>query len=292
MKNDLSQLFDEAAPQELEQLLADTQAPALPRATIARIQKKVRSATHLQKKRPFPLRKLAAAAACLALLLGVISLSFDGGDGIVTRPGILTVTVYAADQETVYIASPNMAEHNAICVSHLLIWPYSNPFTFSVSEEQGDWQNVHFTLSSSAGGFAINDNGYHIVGTPYTIQNGGTVYWCDLEDKGISDNVVYIDAVVYSGENIIGYVVLRLSKPTCDIFADDPSIVVVHEEPNSDEESMPHPARYYCQGRDHLVDFLFTVEKIESVSFPKVDGEYQNISEEYVTQKLEEAKSN
>lgn len=69
MKKNLSQLFDEAAPEELEQLLADVDAPALPQDTAANIQKKVQATIGLHKKKKYFPWKPVATAACLCLIL-------------------------------------------------------------------------------------------------------------------------------------------------------------------------------------------------------------------------------
>lgn len=69
MKKNLSQLFDEAAPEELEQLLADAETPALPQDTVSNIQKKVQATIGLQKKKKIFPWKPVATAACLCLIL-------------------------------------------------------------------------------------------------------------------------------------------------------------------------------------------------------------------------------
>lgn len=289
MKKNLSQLFDDAAPQELEQLLANAQAPALPQDTIANIQKKVQTATGLQKKKNFPLRKLVAVAACLALMAGLMALAF-GGSGVVTRPGILTVTVYAANQETAYVTSPNMVEHNAICVSSpLLGWQYGNPFTLEVSDEQNEYQDVYFSVSCNSGAISAKDEyGYHTVTMPYTAQNGETIYWHQKSDEWKLNATVYIDVVIYSGDAIVGYAVLRLRQVTCAEVAEEYAVEISHE--GFDAGNAFDTGKFYCNGGDHLVDYMFKVEKLASVLFPKVHGEHQNISEEYLSERIKEAK--
>lgn len=290
MKKNLSQLFDDAAPQELEQLLSDAQAPALPQDTIVNIQKKVQTATGLQKKKNFPIRKFAAVAACLALMAGLMALAF-GGSGVVTSPGILTVMAYGADQNIVYITSPDIVEHKAICSSSPdRGWQYGNPFTLNVSGEQNEWQNVYFSVLCDGGRITIKDeDGYHTVSTPYTAQNGETIYWHHADDEWNIKPIVYIDIIIYSEDQIVGYTVLQLRMATCEDIAEEYSLEVSHEGFEPDGEIRTDV--FHCEGGDHLVDYMFKVEKLASVFFPKVHGEYQNISEEYLLERIKEVKS-
>ena len=75
MKNKLNEIFDEAKPQELDQFSNELTAPALPDEMLASVKGKVFAKTNLKKENKNTKSvwlRIAAVAACLALILGAV----------------------------------------------------------------------------------------------------------------------------------------------------------------------------------------------------------------------------
>ncbi len=227
MKKNLSQLFDEATPEELEQLLADAETPALPQNTVANIQKKVQTAMGLQKKkRSFSMWKPMAVAACLVVIVGFLALAFGGGDGVVTSPGILTVMAYGADQTGTELAL------NAVTPYQYDNWLFVNwasglPIVLSVSKDAYPSENITFQITVDGGNVFIGESGSTDI-TPgnaqkmdatFEIPNNTAIFWSQFtEDDTLwqDEQVAFMDIVIMDGETIIGYNCLRFDRTDAD----------------------------------------------------------------------------
>lgn len=184
-------------------------------------------------------------------------------------------------------------------------WPLGIKIALSVPERE-EGTKYSFRVSIDGGGAYTRQerdaqdlqDGYKMRGDEFTIPDRTAIYW--TQDATWSDELrgnmkgkkqAYLRIISYAGEHIIGYTVLRFDRMTCEELADARSEKISHEKAWEilDNGGELDPDKYYCLYEDHLTS-AYHVRMIESVSFPKVDGEYQNITEEYVNEKLEQIK--
>ena len=235
------------------------------------------------------------AAACLAVVIGLIAASWGlrlSTDDIVAAPGILTVTAYAADQIPITMTAPDAVRHGKFAiVSPLLGNPFCNALTLSVPDAHGDGTDIRFSLSFEGVVFRVAGELDNIVSEEVSVDNHATVYWTMEEavtEPGTVEHrtTAYADILVYDGEKIIGYAVLRLQEMTCAELAKAEGREVAHDDTWLEVDPKDF---VYCDGGDHMTG-TYSIEMLASVYFPKVDGEYQHITEEYVIAIIEEVK--
>jgi hypothetical protein len=93
---------------------------------------------------------------------------------------------------------------------------------------------------------------YENLGWDFTVPNGTTLYWVDFYSQSgeMASGDLYVDIIVREGNIIVGYAVLKIFE-------------VEHH--------------------------VFFAQALEIVSYPKVDGTYQNIPRKYVKRQIENA---
>lgn len=247
-----------------------------------------------QRKQHYLLR-FAAAAAVLALLLTLPSL-FSKDEKYVTAPGILTITAHAYEEEGKFTEIPldyssNPLNEYGYCPLVISCVP-GHPISFHVP----DGENVTLDISVNEGhlydwtndivdGKWIIREGDNIRSQQCTLSEDMTLYWRNFYDDPESNTItylipaeghenveeidpetgkkrigicqgerienIYIDIIVRSNDHITGYAVIHI-KP-----ANKPG---------------------------------FQSTLLTSVSFPQIDGEYQDIPEEYVQQQIQSVK--
>lgn len=144
------------------------------------------------------------------------------------------------------------------------------PLKFAFEEDTTDAETITFQLQVNCGEFLgdylldkykenpddpVGSIELYNLGKNCVIDNGEKVEWRYLghdfnkivEDEG----GVYVDAIMMSGSNIVGYAVLSIQKGST----------------------------------------WYSAKCLESVYYPKVNGDYQAITEEYVRQQMEQCKS-
>lgn len=230
----------------------------------------------VRKRRPLWLR-LAACAAVLALVIagGVL---WPSGGGIQTAPGILTITVQAEDRTSesgftiIQLEEGISAPENR---SWALVMNRSPGLPVSLSVESEDYpaEDITFNITVDHGAYINwknknNNNSYSIEYLPpeFTSSNHVQIYWNILSlDYPINDwyenedyDQIYTDIVIYCEDHIIGYAVLRFDR-------------------KYSEENVP------------LLSYFSTL--VESVTFPKVNGQFQPVTKEYVQECISEVHS-
>ena len=119
-------------------------------------------------------------------------------------------------------------------------------------------ENVIFNCSTDNGLLSVNTNIVKDAEKKVSVLSGDYVWWHDFErgEDGyfihIDDDTAFIEIVLKLEENIIGYAVVQ---------------------------------PYWTE------PFYYFANLLKSVFFPQVDGEYQNVSEEYVTAAIEKIKA-
>jgi hypothetical protein len=231
-------------------------------------------------------RRIVAAAAALALLVtGWLFWPVDE-DSYVTAPGLLVVRAYAVN-------NPIISEENSMILEEgvTLPWEYGYdsgtnvvahgmPLFLSVSQDIYEGMEITFECFVS-GAYLYQDvdllidengaiDGFHYWSTSYLgnhckINTNHTIYWSPYDRKfdydkrevisvpgRFQEDRDFVDIIIRADDYIVGYAVI-------EIFADP-------------EYSGNRPGcndRYYAR-------------LLETVSFPPVEGKWQDISKAYV----------
>ena len=221
------------------------------------------------------------AAACLVLVIGLLSATMRGDDGIVTGNGLLTLTVYATNAEAFTTSSVD----TVVPFSHIWInwvnWAPGWPITLSINSEDYQSDDIRFEVTVDGGVYYVGRDGgtsiYPGYSKPmpaqFSVPNNTTIFWSMWYTAEQSEHIqyegeeVFTKIIVYDGDQIIGYTVLRFDRLTYGEL----------------------DAAYYEQlglPPDELAS-AYRLELLASVSFPKVDGEYQDVTLEYVNACIE-----
>lgn len=216
--------------------------------------------------------RLLRITACLAVIIGLtVAILWPSGDnGIIAGPGILAVAVHAAEQAPFTVDSPE----TVVPFSHRWSWPISWtagwPITLAVKDAYDSSDNISFHVTVDGGGYCVGYDGgdsllhgfYSQLPAQFTVPNHTTIFWDLTYDAASGERfvyegtTVYTTIIVYDGSQIIGYSVLKFNRLTLgELGATN----------NTDSFSN-----------------CYQFEMLDSVSFPKVNGEYQNITLEYV----------
>lgn len=239
----------------------------------------LQEAMEVKKRKPVG-KVLFRAAACLAVVVGLLLASMGGGtDEPTAMPGILKAYAYEV-REQKNVDFTGLEEYifveNQIKPGQNMWNPLTNyelAITPVVDEEELQDYTITFDVSTKHGllvGNYHNREKYKTyadaeMGKQATIDNGETLYWEGYEpcldgtarrkavDPG--DDTIYVDLIIKADENIIGYA----------IFA----IVPV-------------------EGWDGNA---YTGMLVHSVYYPMVDGQFQAINEAFVWQEIADYKS-
>ena len=210
-------------------------------------------------KRPGWLKRGAIAAClCVALLAGVL-FKIPGPD-VTIAPGFLVVTAYAASSD------------EEITMQEGIELPTDYKWSLAMSSRPGlplklsttEYDDLSFEVSVDGGTLLFwEGNKIKYLDSSFNTGNDTTVYWTNLSQTGENDferymgTTAYINIVIREEENIVGYAVVEIST--------------------NDLEN--EPAQTY------------SIKLLKSISFPKVNGEYQKITAEYVAAEMEQIKS-
>lgn len=230
--------------------------------------------------------RFAAAAAVLALLLTLPGLFPNNGE-YVTIPGVLTVTAYSYQGSSDFKEVPMENSivpslfNDGYCPVVINCVP-GHPITFQIPEGE----NITLEISVNEGhlydwnkdivdGKFIKREKTGIHSQTFTISETMTLYWINsYDDPDTGKSVSFIpqrwhensDSVIHNGSRME------------NIYLD----VVVYTEGHITGYSVLHIKPYYDGG--------FQLVFVESKAYPKVDGEYQDITEEYVEKLIQRAK--
>jgi hypothetical protein len=197
------------------------------------------------------------------------------GDGIITGAGILEITVHAIDVQTHKIIREKLTENDFITNRNYWSLTMNSipglPVHLTIPAEQDLCDDLSFHISVNCGRYLTQDSQFYIqiLGSDFTAKKDSLIFWepsgTDYYENDAYDHV-YTNIVIYSGEHIVGYAILHFER----IYFDEMKTLV-----------SPGLADRY-EGRDNEPTSAYHMEVIKSVSFPKVDGKYQNISMSYV----------
>ena len=203
-------------------------------------------------------RGAIAACLCVALVAGVLFKT--SAPDVVIAPGFLTVTAYAASSDEEITMQEGIELPTDYKWSLAMSSRPGLPLKLSVTE----YDDLSFEVSVDGGTLLLwESNKITYLGSSFNTGNDTTVYWTNLSQTGENDferymgTTAYINIVIHEEENIVGYAVVEIST--------------------NDLEN--EPAQTY------------SIKLLKSISFPKVNGEYQKITAEYVAAEMEQIKS-
>ena len=209
--------------------------------------------------------RLAAMVAVAAILVGVMAFWPGSSDpekpGIIAMPGVLKV--YAAETELtetddVIYQTPI----GGVVNSEMAVWmPFTSvagfgiPLTLCVPESLWGDAEITFDVSAEYGYFLDQKMDTKNLGSDIKLGNSEKVYWrgesiFDIADAVGENGVFYIDVIIRADERIVGYGVISL----------------VYTE-------------YACMASAAV-----------TMGYPLIEGEYQDISEEFVLEQMKGCK--
>lgn len=240
-------------------------------------------------KSRFPGWRIFRVAACLAIIVGLlvgIPRFFPGNTDIVAGAGILSVKVFAMNAETNEIVSAELEA--GIAVENTHYWPLimnrypGLPVFLSVETEEFPKDKITYDIRVDHGEYLDWGNtGVRVnsMGKAFSIPNDVRIYWTLRDDVLLWDDgdkldVVYTTITILCEDHIIGYALLRFDRAYGrDVLNAYPGLAdtwIGHED---------EPAYAYWSNL------------IASVSFPKIDGKYQDISQNYVDECINKVKN-
>ena len=215
-------------------------------------------------------RRVAAVAAVIAMLLTAALWPMDSGTeepGIVAVPGVLKVYACALEDRAdiselqKYELTDTINSYRRVMVPHVsgLAVGFGIPFTFQIPDDYFGDAKITFSVSVDYGYFCVdrleNDTQEETV-----INNGETIRWLngsliEAEEKLGSGGRFFGNVIIYADKTIVGYGVIDFV--------------------------------YYAE--DGMMP-SFVTTGFTTICFPQIDGEYQNVSDEYVWKEIEKYK--
>ena len=228
--------------------------------------------TPAPKRRSIPWLRLAA---CAAVIVGLFLGFYPTGPEIVTAPGLLTITVYAKDEDGQgYIVTEidkgvNAArkQENECVIDGEPIDPIGISLYLNMDTEEFPAEEILYDVKVERGVYFDYSSGDYIrnLGREFVKTNPSFVSWHPMfsldDDPNAKTNPeydrVYTEIIIRCENNIIGFALLRFDR------------------------------EYSEFGGTTNYDPCF----VASVLFPKQMGKYQDVTEEYVADCIENAKN-
>lgn len=240
--------------------------------------------------------RFTAAAAVLALLLTLPGL-LPKEDAYVTAPGMLAIRAYALTEEDTFTQEGTIME-TGVNFPLTFAWhdglssAYGLPIYFSISDPGIDNTSITWEITLDDGDFYMggegscipggtfypdrggeecyeDENGAWIdpaqLGNHFTIPDDSILLWTNYTTDGIhfnffTGNHTYVSAIARVDDNIVGYAVIKLI-------------------------GSPNPLNKLDKNA------CYTPLLVAANYYPMVNGEFQEITEEYIQQQIQFAKS-
>ena len=235
-----------------------------------------------KKSRPTWVR-FAAAAAVLALVIGILSFWPAGEQEYVTGPGLLAIRAYALNENEISDLNSTVLEEGvelpweytwSNAISRLPIC-YGLPIKLEIPEEIYAGMDISLDICVTGGScnripnITMDPDTKEIIaerdfnlGTKFTVPNGYTIYWTsDSPDmKETARGRSFVDVIIRADNMIVGYAVIEVAEQLPEGVTEPPKGTV----------------------------YPYLAKVLAIVSFPQVEGEYQSVVRRYVEKKFEE----
>lgn len=243
---------------------------------------------------PWPVmaKRIAAVAAVVAILLAAL-LWPASDENYVTGPGLLVVRAYAVDEDNITDANSTILKEGVelpfeyYWCPAMSVGPSGVPLKFSLSEEEYPDKSITFEIFLDGGSFLQPNPDFDwrdYINLPewtepdipanfelsghFTVENNEVLYWQPrtyVKDPITNETIdsflpdgpsFYADIIIRADDHIVGYAVV---------------------------EFFQYDRKPYSEGGIPSYSACVLV----TASFPKVEGEYQNISTDYMSRLFE-----
>lgn len=228
-------------------------------------------------------RKWWSILGCFALLILFASafLMERSAHHYVTAEGVLAVRAYALDDGSITTANSRIMEPG-VELPESYVWKnglssiWGLPMQFFVEDKELDGAQITWEITVSGGecytadAWTGNDPGKAdngkdtYLGDHFFIENNTLIQWTNFISSTASvyeGETTYIDAVIRADGNIVGYAIIKLCGQRSPLAE---------------------------QGNGGICCFAPILVKSEF--YPKVEGDYQNVTEDYIIQQIRKAK--
>lgn len=219
--------------------------------------------------------RIAAIAAAMVILLTAGLWWPTGEESYVTGPGLLTVRAYALDDSAITEANSTVLE-KGVELPRSYDWSiginivHGIPLHLSFPEDLYPDAEISFGIEVTGGEFETPRQ--KSLGQSFTTENNTMIVWNHLEwflnehkkednatsdifsDDGFDGSQAFADIIIYADDHIVGYAVVEI---------------------------------YEVNGATGINAYVYNARVLEIVSFPMVDGEFQDITAKYVTNIME-----
>lgn len=204
--------------------------------------------------------RVAAAAAMAVLVLTAVFAPWQREGELVTAPGVLKVYAYdVIDGTEIKNVVGNELPDGVECLPSIWNPAMSSsrglPFSFEVSDDYYAGMTITYDINVNCGRFWYEENMECVeLGTSFSLENNRKIYWDSVGVKSAKeamseDGGIFADVIIRADEQIVGYALLEIG------YSEDP--------------------------------WLYFPAWCETICFPMINGELQNVSEEYVTEQME-----
>lgn len=231
--------------------------------------------------------RLAAMAAVIAILIGVVTLWPGSEENYITGPGLLSIRAYALDEREISEANSTVLEEGVE-----LPWKYAwspalnvvrgLPIQLDFPDECFDDAIITLQISTTGGSFYGEPVRYldpvtqkyelanNYLGDSFSVSNHKKIFWFLTSKKydsqtqeytpngEIARGSSYVDIVIRADGQIVGYAVVEIYELQRD--------------------GVP----------DGVPTLSYKARVVEMASFPKIDGEYQFVTMDYMSKLFKE----
>jgi hypothetical protein len=240
-------------------------------------------------------KQVAVCAAMLALLMGTVYFWPASEENYITAPGLITVRAHEVDDTGNATIESVVLEQGVKFTPEYIFNPGANyqpsfPISFDVQHELYQGMQISFEVNTNAGIFEKHLPGdlshvdkslteqylYYYFGQHFTVDADTTIYWKPLAfdyeymrvqfEKGNNDlsqtyrelpypeGPVYVDIIIRAANHIVGYCVIEITV--------DSAVTGVYAN-------------------------VFSFEIVSMISFPQVNGQWQNVTDQYVYNQIQ-----
>ncbi|MBQ8579686.1 MAG: hypothetical protein IJ448_03220 [Oscillospiraceae bacterium] len=222
--------------------------------------------------------RLAAMAAVIAIIIGVVTLWPGSEENYITGPGLLSIRAYALDEREISEANSTVLKEGVELPWNYAWSPGINvvrglPIQLDFPDECFDDAIITLQISTTGGSFygepvryldpisqKYGFTDHPLLGSSFSAANHSKIYWFmnsgyydpNTQKYVFSDDIArgssYVDIVIQADGQIVGYAVVEVY-----------------------ELSLSYKARV-----------------VEMASFPKIDGEYQFVTMDYMSKLFKE----
>ncbi len=231
--------------------------------------------------------RLAAMAAVIAIIVGVVTFWPGSEENFITGPGLLSIRAYALDEREISEANSTVLEEGVELPWNYAWSPGINvvrglPIQLDFPDECFDDAIITLQISTTGGSFIGELVQYknpvtqkyelanNYLGDSFSVSNHTKIYWflnpADYDPKKqeytfgteIARGSSYVDIVIRADGQIVGYAVVEIYEVPRDGIPED------------------------------VPTLSYKARVVEMASFPKIDGQQQHVTQRYMDRLFKE----